>query len=283
MKINIHLLLLATFLVAFSNKSIAQEPTNDYTVDSLYSTLTDQISSSNYLGIIETTQAIEPLLKEWTASLELIKMNAYYELYDPNKPNSTYFVSLMNSATLIINSTENKKIEKLPLYFEYYEKAFNILTALKYFDQRNQWLTNPNYIQAAKLYNAQKMEAAFQSFLSIADDNPAAMLMVGNMYEKGLGITKNEKQALSFFKKSFIAGNFDAGYHIGFLYANGLGTDKNFVSAFTWCLIAAENNYKPAIIQITEMYAKGLGTSKNIDLANEWKNKLEKSWNAYNF
>lgn len=283
MKINIHLLLLATFLLAFSNKSIAQEPTNDYTVDSLYSTLTDQISSSNYLGIIETTQAIEPLLKEWTASLELIKMNAYYELYDPNKPNSTYFVSLMNSATLIINSTENKKIEKLPLYFEYYEKAFNILTALKYFDQRNQWLTNPNYIQAAKLYNAQKMEAAFQSFLSIADDNPAAMLMVGNMYEKGLGITKNEKQALSFFKKSFIAGNFDAGYHIGFLYANGLGTDKNFVSAFTWCLIAAENNYKPAIIQITEMYAKGLGTSKNIDLANEWKNKLEKSWNAYNF
>src|SRR5690606_34213777 len=145
------IIILIFWFLNFVNFVRAQEISNENKIDSLYSVLSEQITANNYLEILNIVNEMEPLLKEWTASVELIKLNALNELYDSDKPNSTYFINLKNSAQKIINSTENKKLENLPLYFEYYQRSFNILNRLNFIEKRNGWLTKPNYMQAAKL------------------------------------------------------------------------------------------------------------------------------------
>ncbi len=283
MKLNIKIFALVFIIIQSSIHTYAQEDNKSQTIDSLYTLLSDQVNTNNYIDIVNTVNEIEPLLEEWTASLELIKMNAYYQLVDLSKTYHPEFMKLLKSAQTIINNANGKKTEDLPLYFEYYERAFQIQKKLLYIQKRNNWLVNNQYINGAKLYKEKKYEQAFQLFKSIADKNPAAQLMIGNMYQLGLGVAKNETTAYKVFQESYQNGNIDAAYHIGLLLFYGTGVTKNLTMAFNWCLLAAEYNYRPAIIDISNMYSKGFGTIKDEDAAKAWKNKIEKGWAAYDY
>jgi TPR repeat protein len=60
------------------------------------------------------------------------------------------------------------------------------------------------------------------------------------MYEHGLGVGKDYKKALEWFRKAADQGYAVAQCNLGFMYANGFGVEKNDEKALEWCRKAAE-------------------------------------------
>lgn len=73
-----------------------------------------------------------------------------------------------------------------------------------------------------------------------------AEFQVGVMYERGLGVDKNETQAIKWYEKSALQGHIDAQYNIGIMYASGRGVEQNDGFAMMWLSLAAKQGDKEA-------------------------------------
>ncbi|WP_423929269.1 tetratricopeptide repeat protein, partial [Dokdonella sp.] len=62
---------------------------------------------------------------------------------------------------------------------------------------------------------------------------------LGLMYEQGMGIAKNEKEAAYWYQKAGELGNANAQFNLGVLYENGRGTAVDFARANQWYRKAA--------------------------------------------
>lgn len=67
-----------------------------------------------------------------------------------------------------------------------------------------------------------------------------AQFQVGVIYERGLGVDKNETQAVKWYKDSALQGYIDAQYNIGIMYASGRGVAQNDAFAMMWLSLAAK-------------------------------------------
>ncbi len=63
---------------------------------------------------------------------------------------------------------------------------------------------------------------------------PEAQAYVGEIYEKGLGITPNYQVAAQWYQKAAKQGNARAQINLGFLYERGLGVKKDLAEAMFW-------------------------------------------------
>ena len=73
------------------------------------------------------------------------------------------------------------------------------------------------------------MPQAFQEFLAAAKEGHSdSQFNVALMYEQGLGVSKNEKEALFWYGKSATKGNSGAQFNLGVLYENGIGTTIDY-------------------------------------------------------
>ncbi len=101
-----------------------------------------------------------------------------------------------------------------------------------------------------------------------------AMWNLGSAYEKGLGgLTTDPVEAASWYRKSA-----DAGYTRGMLatancYKNGYGVAKSDETSFAWCKKAAEAGNAVAANLVAIAYFKGNGTAENLDEALRWYRK----------
>ena len=64
---------------------------------------------------------------------------------------------------------------------------------------------------------------------------------LGNLYYTGLFVTKDYKEAITWFRKAAEQGFPKAEYKLGFMYYFGKGTDKNLEEAYTWIMKAVEH------------------------------------------
>lgn len=71
------------------------------------------------------------------------------------------------------------------------------------------------------LKKAEQGDAQAQSFLGI-------------MYEKGIGVVKDEAEALKWYRKAAEQGNAQAASILGIMYADGLGVPRNEEEALVW-------------------------------------------------
>jgi TPR repeat protein len=60
------------------------------------------------------------------------------------------------------------------------------------------------------------------------------------MYQNGRGVTKDESEAVKWYRKSAEQGNEPAQYNLGVMYANGLGVAKDESEAVKWYRKSAE-------------------------------------------
>ena len=74
---------------------------------------------------------------------------------------------------------------------------------------------------------------AFRAFTPLANQgNAEAQTLIGNLYENGLGVIKDEKLALDWYEKAGKAG-YDKGQHnSGVFYYTGRGVDINYHTAY---------------------------------------------------
>jgi TPR repeat protein len=108
-------------------------------------------------------------------------------------------------------------------------------------------------------YEANDLPLAYKEFLAAAKEGHAdSQFNVALMYEKGIGIGKDEKEAGVWYDKSASQGNSAAQFNLGVIYENGRGTKVDFAKANEW--------YRKASVQgdaLGMLYVRGQGVKEN--------------------
>jgi TPR repeat protein len=109
-------------------------------------------------------------------------------------------------------------------------------------------------------YEAGNLPLAAQEFRAAAEKGDAdCQFNLALMYEKGMGIAKDEKEAVVWYRKSAEQGNSNAQFNLGVLYENGRGTAVDFALANQWYRKAAVQGDALAIGNLGMLYLRGDG------------------------
>ena len=83
------------------------------------------------------------------------------------------------------------------------------------------------------------------------------------MYEQGIGVSKDEKEAVVWYGKSAAHGNAAAQFNLGVLYENGRGTKIDYVKANELYRKASAQGDPLAIGNLGMLYVRGQGVKEN--------------------
>ena len=113
-------------------------------------------------------------------------------------------------------------------------------------------------------YQANDLPLAYKEFLAAAKEGHAdSQFNVALMYEKGIGVGKDEKEAVVWYGKSALQGNAAAQFNLGVLYENGRGTKVDFAKAHEWYRKASVQGDALAIGNLGMLYVRGQGVKEN--------------------
>lgn len=123
---------------------------------------------------------------------------------------------------------------------------------------------NVNFKAGVAAIDANNMPLAYKKFLAAAKEGHSdSQFNLGVMYEQGIGTTKNEKEALIWYKKAAEQGNPGAQFNLAVLYENGRGTAINFTEANKWYRKASMQGDGLAIGNLGMLYIRAQGVKEN--------------------
>lgn len=123
---------------------------------------------------------------------------------------------------------------------------------------------NTNFQAGIAAYQASNLPLAYKEFLTAAKAGHAdSQFNVALMYEQGIGVGKDEKEAVVWYGKSAAHGNAAAQYNLGVLYENGRGTAVDFSKANEWYRKASVQGDPLAIGNLGMLYVRGQGVKEN--------------------
>ena len=119
-----------------------------------------------------------------------------------------------------------------------------------------------------------------------AQGSAVAQLDLGNMYYMGRPATRDEKEAIKWWRLAAEQGKVyergfcfwrlahlcNAQFNLGNIYSNGNGIPKDDKEAVKWWRLAADQGYADAQYNLGSMYATGRGVPKDNLLAYMWLN-----------
>jgi hypothetical protein len=112
------------------------------------------------------------------------------------------------------------------------------------------------YVSAAG-ENGQLSAASLEQIRKLADEgNVEVQYKLGRMYEEGLGLPQDYKEAAKWYLKAAGKGNAQAQYKMGTMYTLGKGVAKDRLEAAKWFGKAAQQGYEPVKQQIQETGTK---------------------------
>ena len=115
-----------------------------------------------------------------------------------------------------------------------------------------------------KAANDNNMQLAYNEFLAGAKEGHVyAQYNLGLMFEQGLGINKNEKEAVYWYNESAMQGNSVAQFNLGVCFENGIGTPVDFEKANEWYRKASIQGDGLAIGNLGMLYIRGQGVKEN--------------------
>jgi hypothetical protein len=88
------------------------------------------------------------------------------------------------------------------------------------------------------------------------EGNADSQYKLAKMYEEGLGVQQDTKEAAKWYLKAAEKGNAQAQYKMGTLYTLGKGVPKDRLEAAKWFGKAAQQGYEPVKQQIQETGTK---------------------------
>jgi TPR repeat protein len=131
----------------------------------------------------------------------------------------------------------------------------------------------PYQLGRALLKNDQFDAALTQIRTSAQQGYAPAQLVLGNMYENGQGVPKDQSQTAYWYRKAAEQGFAPAQHNVGTIYLNGNGLPKNETEAFAWFLRAANQGLARAQASVGFMYGDGRGVPKDERTAVIWLRK----------
>jgi TPR repeat protein len=128
----------------------------------------------------------------------------------------------------------------------------------------------------------EKNEAEAVKWYRIAADkgDEGGQFYLGECYANGMGVEKNEAEAVKWYRKAADKGIPGAQLNLGVMYKNGDGVVKNIIEAYKWSLLAAANGIEPAKINV-ETIESTLTPEQRVEgqrLATEWQAEFEKKY-----
>ena len=113
-------------------------------------------------------------------------------------------------------------------------------------------------------YEAGNLLLAVKEFRAAAQEGHAdSQFNLGLMYEKGIGVGKDENEALTWYLKAALQGNAYAQFNLAVLYENGRGSDVDFAEAHQWYRRAAAQGDGLAVGNLGMLYLRGQGVEKD--------------------
>ncbi|MBI78981.1 MAG: hypothetical protein CMQ51_00980 [Gammaproteobacteria bacterium] len=112
---------------------------------------------------------------------------------------------------------------------------------------------NKDYKTAVRIYRK----------LAVVYGYPKAQFSLGLSYRNGLGVPKNDKLAVDWYRKAARQGNPNAQINLGVMYSKGLGVNQNINKAMNWWTKAANNGYLMAHVKLAIFNFLIMGKAEN--------------------
>lgn len=123
---------------------------------------------------------------------------------------------------------------------------------------------NANFEAGIAAIEINDMPTAYKAFLAAAKEGHAdSQFNVGVMYEQGIGVAKDDQQAVVWYGKAAAQGSSAAQYNLGVLYENGRGTPVDFAKANDWYRKASVQGDALAVGNLGMLYIRGDGVKVN--------------------
>ncbi len=121
-----------------------------------------------------------------------------------------------------------------------------------------------NFEAGIAAYQANNLPLAYKEFLAAAREGHAdSQFNVALMYEQGIGVGKDEKEAFVWYDKSAAQGYAAAQYNLECSGENGRGTAIDFAQANAWYRKASVQGDALAIGNLGMLYVRGQGVQEN--------------------
>lgn len=102
------------------------------------------------------------------------------------------------------------------------------------------------------------------------NNRPENMFSLGYLYQYGLGVTLDYKEAFNWYSKASQKGVSSAYTNLGFLYQHGYGVRQNYEQSVYMYQTAADMGDDIAMSNLGYAYSNGLGVTKDYITALEW-------------
>jgi TPR repeat protein len=114
----------------------------------------------------------------------------------------------------------------------------------------------------------------------IADHDPAIQHVIAGMFANGRGATKNEGEAVQWYRKAAEQGFAPSQTSLACTYEHGRGIAQDYSAALTWYRKAAAQGHARAQDNLGWMYRVGRGMTRNDHEAVEWFKKAAEQGNV---
>jgi len=120
-------------------------------------------------------------------------------------------------------------------------------------------------------YYAGNYKAAYNFTVPLAEQgNPAALNLLGMMYELGKGVPRNPARSVVYYRKAAEKGDIYAQFNLAVSYDTGFGIPMNFQEAVKWYRRAADQGADYAQYSLATMYEEGNGVEQDFKQAARW-------------
>jgi TPR repeat protein len=156
------------------------------------------------------------------------------------------------------------------------DKIQNYNTAFEWYSKADKFQNKEAKLKLGELYEqglgVKKDEAkAYELYVEATKlGNTVAFIKIASCFEKGIGVEKNSNEALNWYKYAARRGDVYAHYMLGEYYSNE--ERKDFQQAFNWYQKAAEKGLPIAQYKLGMMYLDYNGMVVNLSLGAYWLN-----------
>lgn len=128
--------------------------------------------------------------------------------------------------------------------------------------------------RATRAYNLGKYRDVHKIVQPLAEEgNVQAQILMGRLYENGLGVDQDPAAAVDWYGRAAEAGNAEGMVLLAYCYQLGFGVMKDGAQAFLWTQKAADLGSPEAQFNLAMMFGRGTLVDKNPKLAFAWAEK----------
>jgi hypothetical protein len=124
------------------------------------------------------------------------------------------------------------------------------------------------------------LDALFWCTKAAQKGDARSQFVLAEMYEKGLGVAKNQAEAVRWYKASANRGYAAAQYRVGLMYGKGEGVLQDKNEATRWYARAAEQGHAEAQFTMGFRYEFGKGIAQNYTEAVRWYSRAADQGNS---